>query len=87
MQPTGGAMAAQGQDNLPAAVHTQVAMVWCEEQSTGSLQSRCGWKVQSNLKHRTQGAGEIAQWLRALVILLEDSNSVPSPHMVICDHL
>lgn len=79
MQPNGEALEALGQNNLSGAVHTQVAMVWCEEQSAGGLQSHCWQKVQSYLKRRTQGVGEIAQWLRALVILLDYSDSISQP--------
>ena len=34
------------------------------------------------LKSRKQGAGETAQWLRALVDLLEVLSPIPSTHMV-----
>ena len=38
-----------------------------------------------NKKHI--GAGEVAQWLRALSALPEDLNSIPSNHMVAHNHL
>ena len=34
------------------------------------------------LKIDTSGAGEMAQWLRALSALAEDPGSIPSTHMV-----
>jgi hypothetical protein len=35
---------------------------------------------------RKQGAGEMAQWLRALTALPEILSSIPSNHMVVHNH-
>ena len=38
-------------------------------------------------KRPNLGAGEMAQWLRALTILPENLGSIPSNHMVAHNHL
>jgi hypothetical protein len=38
-------------------------------------------------KIRKEGAGEMAQWLRALTALPEVLSSIPSNHMVAHNHL
>jgi hypothetical protein len=40
-----------------------------------------------NKKEKQQGAGEMAQWLRALTALPEVLSSIPSNHMVAHNHL
>jgi hypothetical protein len=39
------------------------------------------------IKERSMGAGEMAQWLRALTALPEVLSSIPSNHMVAHNHL
>jgi hypothetical protein len=39
------------------------------------------------IKKYTCGAGEMAQWLRGLTVLLEVLSSIPSSHMVAHNHL
>jgi hypothetical protein len=39
------------------------------------------------LKYKNLGAGEMAQWLRALTALPEVLSSIPSNHMVAHNHL
>jgi hypothetical protein len=41
----------------------------------------------SEIKQCNTGAGEMAQWLRALTALLEVLSSIPSNHMVAHNHL
>jgi hypothetical protein len=38
-------------------------------------------------KGQFRGAGEVAQWLRALIALLEELSSIPNNHMVAHNHL
>jgi hypothetical protein len=40
-----------------------------------------------NFKNVSSWAGEMAQWLRALTVLLEVLSSIPSNHMVAHNHL
>ena len=48
----------------------------------------CLWKKQKERKEITLlGAGEMAQWLRALTALPEVLSSIPSNHMVAHNHL
>jgi hypothetical protein len=42
---------------------------------------------EKSLKENNVGAGEMAQWLRALTALPEDPSSIPSNHMVAHNHL
>jgi hypothetical protein len=47
-----------------------------------------GWLRMQVLRwQEIRGAGEMAQWLRALTVLLEVLSSVPSNHVVAHSHL
>jgi hypothetical protein len=46
-----------------------------------------GLKVKIESIKKTQGAGEMAQWFRALTALTEVLSSIPSNHMVAHNHL
>ena len=41
----------------------------------------------THIKKFTIGAGEMAQWLRALAALPKDLSSIPSTHMAAHNHL
>ena len=70
-------------------------IIWC--QTLGILRMDlisvcCASQYSINLLHIWlkswgSGAGEMAQWLRALAALLEVLSSVPSNHMVTQNHL
>jgi len=46
-----------------------------------------GWGVEIRCRKSRKGAGEMAQWLRALTALPEILSSIPSNHMVGHSHL
>jgi hypothetical protein len=67
-------------------------LVFIENQTVGEteeiffLYSKLSTQM-CTLEVQTLGAGETAQWLRALVAFLEDLGSVPNTHRVAHNHL
>ena len=51
------------------------------------FQDSQNYTVLSCLKNNKKGAGEMAQWLRALAALPEGLSLIPSTHMVAHSHL